>query len=238
MTTNPIRYRLKYVGGPQISTVRFLHVKDSTNDRYFYDETVAEVEAITFETTGSAQDIVIESLPLFVVQFVTNPTINSVRGQLSTHKDNWVDWKTHFSFGDYYGKSPIFDVRLGGVFHVKDGNFATLNGIYRGFTNITNWDKLIFRDYKDGSILNEINHSVPIVGLVETFKDNTKLNDILVGTLQYLPHIESIRMCWMNTALNDLKTGVFAYQNKLMDIYQAFNGTNIDNLPPRVIAIG
>ena len=80
MAANPLKYRLKYVGGPTIESVRYLHIKDGTNDRTFYTETVAEIEAMTFISNGNAQDIVIESVPLFVAEIITNPTINSVTG--------------------------------------------------------------------------------------------------------------------------------------------------------------
>lgn len=233
MAANPLRYRLKYVGGPAIESVRYLHVKDGTNDRTFWTETVAEIEAITFESNGSPQDIIIESVPLFVAEIITNPTISSVTGHLSTHRDNWVNWNSHFSFGDYYGSTPVFNVRLGGQFHVRDGNFHTLNGIYRGFRNINTWDKNTFRDYLKGT-----DGDQPIVGLKETFKDNTSLNDIQVGTLQFLPYIESIYQCWMNTNITEIKSGVFAYQTNIMETEGAFENTPISTLPSRLIAIG
>ena len=233
MAANPLKYRLKYVGGPTIESVRYLHVKDGVNDRTFYTETVAEIEAMTFTSNGNAQDIVIESVPLFVAEIITNPTINSVTGHLSTHRDNWVDWKSHFSFGDYYGSTPIFNVRLGGQFHVRDGNYHTLNGIYRGLRNVKSWDKGLFKDYFNGT-----DGDQNIVGLKETFKDNTALTDLQVGLLQFLPHLESIYQCWMNTGITELRSGVFAYQNKIAETEGAFENTPITSIPARLIAIG
>lgn len=233
MASNPLRYRLKYVGGPEIESVRYLRIKDGTNDRTFWTETVSEIEAMTFESNGSPQDIVIQSVPLFVVELITNPTINSVEGHLSTHRDNWVDWRSHFSFGDYYGSTPVFNVRLGGQFHVRDGEFHTLNGIYRGFTKISKWDKFLFKDYLKGT-----DGDQPIVGLVETFKDNRVLNTIETGMMQYIPHVESIRECWMNTNVSSLTTGTFAYQSNLRDTYSAFENTPINNIVSRVVVVG
>lgn len=218
MASNPLRYRLKYVGGPSITSVRYLHVKDGTNDRYFYEETVQEVENIVFESNGNVQDIVIESVPLFVVQLVTNPTITSVAGHLSTHRDNWVDWSSRFSFGDYYGSSPIFNVRLGGQFHVRDGNHHTLNGIYKGFVNIKSWDRDLFKDYLKGT-----DGDSPIVGLVSTFEGNSSVTHVDQGLIRFLPNLQSVRRCWAeNTSLTSAGSTLFAHAASLRDYAEAF----------------
>ena len=233
MAANPLKYRLKYVGGVPMTNVKFLHIKDGTNDRVFTTETVAEVEAITFTSNGDPQDITLESMGLFVIEFITNPTITNVTGHLSTYKDNWVDANKHFSFGDYYGSTSTISISLGGAFHIRDGNFHTLNEIFRDFSKIKVWDANLFRDYKNGNDLS----GTPIVGLKQTFKNNSALNDIPLAMMQYLPHLETIRECWMNTSLTTIRPNQFAYQNKIRDAFDAFANCKITNLPPRVIAI-
>ena len=233
MATTPLRYRLKYVGGPTISSVRYLHVKDGTNDRFFYDETVAEVEAIVFESDGNVQDIVIESVPLFVVQVVTNPDITSVTGHLSTHRDNWIDWKSKFSFGDYYGSSPIFNVRLGGQFHVRDGNFHTLNGIYKGFRNVKSWNRDMFKDYIGGT-----DGDAPIVATVSTFEDNSAVTFVDQGLLRFFPYLESVRRCWANnTSLSTAGDTLFAHSAYLRDYTEAFLNCPIAPLSSRFVPL-
>lgn len=227
----PVTYKLKYVGGPTIDSVRYLHVKDNLNDYYFYDETIDEIESYIFTSDGAVQDIVIESVPLFAVIFTSEKDINSVNGHLSTFRDNWV--KNGFSFGTYYGESPVFNVRLGGTFHSRDNNFHTLNYIFSDFPKISTWSKTIFRDYVDGT-----DGTSEIVGLKCTFKNNTILSELPVGQLQYLPYLESIRECWMNTNISELKSGVFGYQTNMMDTYGAFENTPMGTIPSRLIAIG
>ncbi len=239
LANDTVRYKLKYVGGAPITNVRYIHIKDGTNDLTFFDQTVADIEGRTFVAGASTLNVVIESVPLFVPIFVSQITMNSVTGHLSTHRDNYVKYvegsSSNFSFGTYFGESPVFNVRLGGQFHVKDGEFHTFNALYKGMRNITSWSKTLFIDYYKGTT----DGTTPIVGLKETFMDNSSLIEIVPGMLQYIPAIQSIRRCWANnTSLAEVKDGVFSTSPDLVDGYEAFMNTKVSKLPPRFIAIG
>lgn len=238
LVNDSVRYKLKYVGGAPLNSVKYIHIKDGTNDMTFYDEPVSYIESMTFEAGRDSLNVIIESIALFMPIFVSQITMNSVTGHLSTHRDTYVNYSEgsadNFSFGTYFGETPVFNVRLGGVFHVKDGTYHTFNQLFKDMRNIPVWDKLLFIDYKGGR-----DAKSNIVGMKETFMNNTSLTDIVPGTLQYLPYLESIRRCWYNdTSLTALKDGVFSLNANLLDTYEAFANTNITSLPPRFIAIG
>lgn len=227
------KYKLKYVGGPVLDKVRYLHVKDSNNDRYFYNESISTVESTIFECNNT-NSIVIESVPLFTVVILENSaTIQEVTGHLSTHRDNWVDWSSRFSFGQYYSDAKVFNIKLGGQFYVKDGEFYTLNGLFKGMKHITQYDKFLFKDYIGGTV----DGTNPIVGLIETFADNTSLSSIDPGMMQYLPRVESIRMTWMNTSISAIHPSTFTSNNSIRDTYKAFANTKIPKLDSNIIAI-
>lgn len=230
----PLKYKLKYVGGPVINNARYIHLVNKTIDNKFFTETIADVQSKVFTSDTTQQDIIIESVPFIVVEILSNVTLNSVTGHLSTHDDNWVDWKDKFSFGQYYGNARSFDIRLGGQFYVKDGAFCTLNGLFKGMKYITSYREDLFADYFDGS-LGTTNSNV--VGLVETFADNPSLTEIKPGMLQYLPYLESIRMAWMNTSISYIHPSTFANNNNIRDTYKAFANTKIPKLDSNIIAI-
>lgn len=238
LVNDSVRYKLKYVGGSNESTILYIHIKDGTNDLTFYNESITDIESRVFEAGADTLNVVIESVLLFMPVFISQLSINSVEGHLSTYRKTYVNWvegsPDNFSFGKYFGESPVFNVRLGGVFHVLDNGYHTLNGIYKDMTKIRSWDKLIFRDYKNG----RDGTGSSILGLKETFMNNHSLVEIIPGTLQYLQYIESIRRCWANDGnIPELKDGTFTMNAYLRDAYEAFLNTRITKIPPRLIAI-
>ena len=239
LVNDTVRYKLKYVGGSNESTVLYIHIKDGTNDLTFYNESITDIESRVFEAGADTLNVIIESVLLFMPVFISQLSINSVEGHLSTYKKTYVNWvegsPDNFSFGKYFGESPVFNVRLGGMFHVLEGDYHTLNGIYKDMVNIRSWDKLIFRDYKNGRDGTGKN----IIGLKETFMNNDALLEIVPGTLQYLPYVESIRRCWANDVnISELRDGTFTMNAYLRDAYEAFLNTRITVIPPRLITIG
>lgn len=227
-------FNLKYVGAPAISTARYIELRIGDNIQKWYGDNLNSILSKDFTIPSNVNRLSIYSVPLILPLTKTNPyTVTSVTGHLSTHRDNYVNWSDKFNFGTYFADATTFDVKLGGQFYVLDGEFHTLNGIFKGMRNITTYSRTLFREYVNGT-----DGYKPIVGLIETFADNTSLNDIDPGMLQYIPYVESIRRTWYNTGLEEIREGVFASSNNIRDAYQAFGNTKVSKLPSTLIAIG
>ncbi len=225
---------LKYVGAVHLDNVRYAEVTVGSSSNTYYTETIDQLQSIDITIPAGTTKVSICSVPLLMpVKKSGDFVVNGVNSHLSTHRDNYVDWNSRFSFGQYFGDAKVFNIRLGGQFYVKDGEFYTLNGIFKGMKYITSYPRNLFIDYKGGTV-DGVNK---IVGIIETFADNTALNDIDVGMLQYISGIESIRRAWYNTALTEIKPGTFASCNTIRDVYEAFGNTKVNKLPTRLLVI-
>lgn len=230
-------YRIKYVGGDKSlldKPVQYLKLKDGVNDRLFIKETMKEIEAMEFEVPGeSLNNISVYSVPVVVIEPLANITPENVKLKMARNESTWLDWNDKVSFGDYYGLVATADVKLLDTFHVKDGEFYTLNGIFCNFMYVTEWNKL-FADYKNGSIKGN-----PIVGMKATFKNNYNLTGISPGLLQPLEHIQAFDECWMNgDSITSVSNSIFTYQKNIRSMVSAFEGTGITKIPSRFISIG
>lgn len=225
---------LKYVGAVQLDNIRYAEVTVGSSSNTYYTETIDQLQSIDITIPAGTTKVSICSVPLLMpVKKSGDFIINGVNSHLSTHIDNYVDWNSRFSFGQYFGDVKVFNIRLGGQFYVKDGEFYTLNGIFKGMKYITSYPRNLFIDYKGGTV-DGVNK---VVGIIETFADNTALSDIDVGMLQYISGIESIRRAWYNTALTEIKPGTFASCNTIRDVYEAFSNTKVNKLPTRLLVI-
>lgn len=225
---------LKYVGGVTLPNIRYAEIVVGDNHNVYHGETVDQIQSMNISVPAGTTKVSIYSVPLLMpVKKSGDFLVNGVNAHLSTHRDNWVDWSTRFSFGQYFGDARTFNIRLGGQFYVKDNGFCTLNGIFKGMKHIQSYPRDIFIDYKGGTV----DGTNKIVGIIETFADNISLNDIDVGMLQYISGIESIRRTWYNTALTSIKEGTFASCYTIRDTYEAFGNTRINKLPSKLIMI-
>lgn len=189
LINDELRYRLKYVGAEPLEKVGYLRITDGTNDLTFFNEELAEIENKTFIASTGTIDIKIVSLPLFMPVIVSNVTANpAVSGHLSTWEKNYAN--EGFSFGTYFPECINFNIELNGCFYIKDANGnATFNGLCKGMKNIVQHNVHMFDEYIYGRAGNNNTTQKYIVGLNETFMDNTALTTLELGQFRTLSQV-------------------------------------------------
>lgn len=226
--------KMKFVGDSSITQARYVYVGiGSTPAQQFLNTNITDIVSKEFSVPAGTTSLVIHSSPLILpILHSGDMAISGVACHLGTHQDNYVNWSDQFDFGTYFGEAKTFTIRLGGQFHVRDGGFHTLNGLFRGMKYITSYPRDLFIDYKGGT-----DGTQKIVGLISTFENNKSLESIDIGMLQYIPYVESIKRGWAGTNIRTINPNTFASCENIRDTSEAFKNTPIVNVPSRLVAI-
>ena len=228
----PTKMKLEYVGGETITSVTYVELKIGDSDwQTFSAETPEELASLEFDVPAGETLILVSGAVLVMPVFEDVNMVKSVTGHMSNNPTNYVLEESGFSFGKYFGGATSFDINLCGKFYVKDidGN-QTLNGLFKDMINVTEYSESLFKPYYDSSTVN-------IVSVKSTFENNTSLNKIIRGQMQWLPHLKYVNKMYKNCALTEIPAGYFAQQTEIESWYEVFANNKLTKIPPKLIYV-
>lgn len=228
----PTKMKLEYVGGETITSVTYVELKIGDSDwQTFSVETPEELAALEFDVPVGETLVLVSGAVLVMPVFEDPDKVTTVTGHMSNDTNNYVLEESGFSFGKYFSGATTFDVNLCGKFYVKDvdGN-QTLNNLYKGMKNITEYPETLFRSYYNSP-------TVTITSVQSTFEDNTSLNTITRGQMQWLPHIKHVDKLYKNCSLTEIPEGYFAQQTEIESWYEVFANNRLRKIPSKLIYV-
>lgn len=228
----PTKMKLEYVGGETITSVTYVELKIGDSDwQTFSAETPEELASLEFDVPAGETLILVSGAVLVMPVFEDVNMVKSVTGHMSNNPTNYVLEESGFSFGKYFGGATSFDINLCGKFYVKDidGN-QTLNGLFKDMINVTEYSESLFKPYYDSSTVN-------IISVKSTFENNTSLNKIIRGQMQWLPHLKYVNKMYKNCALTEIPEGYFAQQTEIESWYEVFANNKLTKIPPKLIYV-